>query len=58
MGRRAELMPAVVRKKGKRYYVYSHAGKGARILGRHSSQTKARKQQRAVNASLHKRGKS
>jgi len=32
----------------------SHAGKGARVLGRHTTRIKAKAQQRAVNASLSK----
>jgi len=45
-------MPAIVRKRGRRWVVLSHAGTGARVLGSHTTEQAARRQQRAVNASL------
>lgn len=50
-------MPAVIRKVGGKFVVFSHAGKGGKVLGRHDSHDKAAAQQRAVNASLHEKGR-
>jgi len=50
-------MPAIVRRRGRAWVVLSHKGKGARVLGRHSTRKAALAQQRAVNRSLKKRGR-
>lgn len=50
-------MPAVIKKSGTQWCVYSHAGEGARRLGCHTTRAKALAQQRAVNASLSRKGK-
>lgn len=50
-------MPAIVKKMGKKYVVLSHKGRGARILGRHTTRPQAVAQRDAVNRSLRKRGK-
>lgn len=50
-------MPAVVRRRGSLWVVLSHAGKGGRVLGKHSTRKAAQAQQRAVNRSLKRRGK-
>jgi hypothetical protein len=48
-------MPAIVAKEGAKWVVRSH--RGGRVLGRHDSESAAKKQQRAVNASLSRAGK-
>lgn len=51
-------MPAKVRKTGSGYKCYSHKGKGGRPLSKKSkSKAGAARQCRAVNASLHRKGK-
>jgi hypothetical protein len=50
-------MPAIIRKHGEKWVVLSHKGKGSKTLGTHSSRAKALAQMRAVNASLHRKGK-
>jgi len=50
-------MPAIIVKRGKVWLVVSHAGPGARTLGRHKTRKAALAQQRAVNMALRKRGK-
>lgn len=47
-------MPAVIQKEGGEWCVYSH--KGGKKLGCHDTKQKARDQQKAVNASLARRG--
>ncbi len=48
-------MPAVIEKRGSKWVVLNH--KGGRVLGRHATRAKAQKQQRAVNASLKRKGR-
>ena len=48
-------MPAIVVKRGEKWVCLSH--RGGRILGTHPSKAKADAQARAVNASLHRKGK-
>jgi hypothetical protein len=50
-------VPAIIREIDGKWVVKSHRGKGAKTLGTHTSRDKALKQQRAVNVSLHKKGK-
>ena len=50
-------MPAVIEKRGSKWVVLSHKGKGGRVLGTHPSRTAAVKQQQAVNAGLQRKGK-
>jgi hypothetical protein len=50
-------MPAIVRKMRKGWVVLAHRGKGARLLGMHTTRGQALAQQRAVNANLRRRKK-
>jgi hypothetical protein len=50
-------VPAVVRKRGDEWVVLSHEGEGAQVLGRFKDEARAKTQARAVNASLHAKGK-
>jgi hypothetical protein len=49
-------MPAIVVKRGSKWVVLSHKGAGAKTLGTHPDKASAAAQQRAVNASLSKKG--
>jgi len=49
-------VPAIIQKDGDEWCVYSHKGPGAEKLGCHKSKQEARDQQKAVNASLARRG--
>jgi hypothetical protein len=54
IGAEEATVPAVIQREGSEWCVYSH--KGGKKLGCHDTKQKARDQQKAVNASLARRG--